>query len=77
MMCSLGYDDGGDGGGAGLEHTPARPGIQQPIAENTYTLYIIINNHIFIIAMYVLVLSRDFMCTEICGGHAKKSSKWF
>ena len=34
MMCSLGNDDGGDGGGAGLEHTPARPGIQQPIAEN-------------------------------------------
>jgi hypothetical protein len=32
---------------------------------------------IFIIALYVVILWRDFICTEICGGHAKKSSKWF
>jgi hypothetical protein len=33
-----------------------------------------------IMAAYLLtrnVLWRDFICTEICGGDAKKSSKWF
>jgi hypothetical protein len=33
-----------------------------------------------IVAAYLLtrnVLWRDFICTEICGGDAKKSSKWF
>jgi hypothetical protein len=33
-----------------------------------------------IVAAYLLtrnVLWRDFLCTEICGGDAKKSSKWF
>jgi hypothetical protein len=32
---------------------------------------------IFIIALYIKALWRDFICTKICVGHAKKSSKWF